>query len=308
MKPLLIIFALLAGSLPGILGSQTKRPQSPRTIEPIVGVVQTVSYHGVSFSFDRALTEGVTPLTIPASTEGKPSDIWPDHVGFALARYPRPRSLPPEDPHIRVFSIPKFREALATATVEYKKSMAQSSKVEDWTIYLDTEVGLLKSLLKSKPQGANLRNLLSRTRGSKGCGGTMPFLPLWEACQAFVARAQYVKFKNGEGVLFLTQQNVSETSQVTNQGLEYAFQGVTDDGQSYVYAEFSVTAPFLPKGEEPAVEAWDRKNYLLSNKSAKYQQHVRPIVAKLETLPANQFKPNLELLENLIGSLDVRLK
>lgn len=310
MKPkylLLLIFALLVGSVAVFPAAQRRSSQPQRDIE-IVGVVQTVSYQGVTFTFDRSLAEGVTPLTIPASTEGKPSDIWPDHVGFSLNGYPRTRSSAPEDPHIRVFSIPRFREALATATTEYKKTLSQPGKTEDWTTYLDTEVGLLKSLLKTKPQGASLHTFLTRSRGNNGCGGTMPFLPLWEACQAFVARALYVKFKNGEGVLFLTQQDVSETSQVTNQGLEYAFQGITNDGQSYVYAEFSVNAPFLPKGDEPAVEAWNQKNYLLSHRSAQYHKYVAPIVMKLEALPANQFKPNLTLLEDLIRSFDVQSK
>ena len=110
----------------------------------------------------------------------------------------------------------------------------------------------------------------------------MPFLPLWEACQAFVARPRYVRFKNGEGVLFLTQMDVGETSQVTNQGLEYAFQGMTNDGQFYVYAEFSVAAPFLPMGNEPEVQQWNEKNYLLSHKSPAYQKFVIQKMHKVE--------------------------
>ncbi len=301
---LFIVAVLLASSVVLAPASQRAMRQDARAID-IVGVVQTVSYQGITFTFDRSLAPDVTSETIPASTEGKLSDIWPEHAGFTLVDYPRPRSLPPKDPHIRVFSIPQFRDALAIATKEFKKSLVQPTNTEDWTTNLDTEVGLLKSLLKRKPQQASLRSFLAMTRGERGCGGAMPFLPLWEACQAFVARARYVKFKNGEGVLFLTQQNVSETSQVTNQGLEYAFQGITNDGQTYVYAEFSVAAPFLPKGDEAMVQAWNEKNYLLPHNSAEYRRYVRPIIAKLERLPANQFRPNLRLLEQLVESLEV---
>src|SRR5262245_41377425 len=306
---LLIVAILLARGVALTPAGQRTKPQDARANDvEVVGVVQNVNYEGISLAVDRSLAQGVTPQTIPAATEGKPSDIWPEHIGFSLVGLGRPRSLPETDPHIRVFSIAKFRDALGTATKEYEKSLAQPAKTENWATYLDTEVNLLKSLLKTKPTAANLRSFLAKKRGQNGCGGTMPFLPLWEACQAFVARPLYVKFKNGEGVLFLTQQDVSETSQVTNQGLEYAFQGITNDGQSYVYAEFAVTAPFLPKGDEPAVQAWNQKNYLLSHKSAQYQRYVRPIVAKLETLPATQFKPNLKLLEELMGSLEVHSK
>ena len=265
-----------------------------------------VTYKGVTFTFDPSLTSEVRSETIPASTEGKPSDIWPEHAGFTLVGYPRQRSLPENDPQIRVFSIPLFREAFALASKEYMKTLVQPAKAEDWTRNFDAEVKDLKSLLATKPGKPSLRGFLTKLRRDHGCGPSMPFLPMWEVCQAFIARPRYVKFRNGEGVLFLTQMNVSETSQVTNQGLEYAFQGITNDGQHYIYAEFSVAAPFLPKGDEPAVQAWNRKNYLLSHKSPQYQRYVRPIVAKLEALPSNQFKPNLQLLEQLIQSLDVR--
>jgi hypothetical protein len=304
----LIAMILLASVALTPAGQRTKPQDARATDIEIFGVAKSTSYQGVSFYVDQSLAKSVAPETIPASTQGKPSDIWPEHIGFTLIGLPRPRSLPGKDPHIRVFSIPKFREALGIATKEYQKSLAQPAKVEDWSTYLDTEVNLLKSLLKTKPVKATLRSFLTKQRGAKGCGGSMPFLPLWEACQAFVARPRYVKFKNGEGVLFLTQQDVSETSQVTNQGLEYAFQGITNDGQSYVYAEFSVAAPFLPKGDEAAVRAWNEKNYLLSHRSAEYQRYVRPIVVKLEALPANQFEPKLQLLDQLVESLAVRAR
>jgi len=265
----------------------------------------TVSYQGVTFTFDPSLAAEVTSETIPASTDSKPSDTWPEHPGFTFVGYPRPRSLPPRDPHLRVFSLSKFREAFRVASKEYAKTLVNPAPFDDWTIDFDKEVRLLKSLLAAKPRQANLGRFLAKARGQKGCRAAMPFLPMWEACQALVAHARYVKFRNGEGVFFLTQWD-TETSRVTNDGLEYAFQGITNDGQYYVYAEFSVAAPFLPKGDEPEVQAWNVKNYLLPHKSPQYQKYVRPIAAKLDALPANRFKPNLDLLERLIGSLEVQ--
>jgi hypothetical protein len=132
----------------------------------------------------------------------------------------------------------------------------------------------------------------------------MPFLPMWEACQAFVAHVRYVNFKNGRGVFFLTQWN-TETSQVVNAGLEYVFQGITNDGRYWIYAEFSVSAPSLLNGDEPEVRAWDTENYLLPHNSEKYQEYLRPVVAKLEATPDNEFRPNLRLLEQLIESLRI---
>lgn len=135
----------------------------------------------------------------------------------------------------------------------------------------------------------------------------MPFLPMWEATQAFISHVRYVRFKNGKGVFFLTQWD-TETEQITNERLEYAFQGITDDGQYYVYAEFSVAAPFLPTGSQPEVVAWNEKNYLLLHGSKKYQSYLRPVLAKFEALPEDQFQPNLALLEELVESLQIDTK
>jgi hypothetical protein len=128
---------------------------------------------------------------------------------------------------------------------------------------------------------------------------------MWEAQQAFVSNVKYVNFRNGKGVFFLTQWD-TETSQITNDGLEYAFQGITDDGKYYVYAEFSVSAPTLLNGNEPAVIAWNEKEYLLLRQSKEYQAYVRRVAAQLEALRGDEFKPKLGSFERLISSLAVQ--
>jgi len=258
----------------------------------------------VHLSFDPSLASQVKTETVFASVEGKPSDIWPEHPGFTLVGYPRPRNMPDTDPEIRVFSVPKYREAMTIAGKEYAKSLAAGEKADDWAKDFDDEVALLKKLLDEKPTGTDVDSFLTKARGKTPCGA-MPWLPMWDACQAFASRVKYVNFKNGRGVFFLTQWD-TETSQVSNAGLEYAFQGITDDGQHYIYGEFSVAAPVLPKGDEPEVKAWDQKNYLLDHNSPQYQQYLQPVVAKLEALSADKFQPNLELLEKLMASLELQ--
>src|SRR5215813_3693536 len=264
----------------------------------------SINYKGVHFTLDPTLAAQVKSETVPASVEGKPSDIWPEHPGFTLVGYPRPRTMAETDPEIRVFSVAKYREAMTIAGKEYAKSLAPGEKAGDWAKDFDDEVGLLKKLLSEKPTGPDVDNFLARARGKTPCEA-MPWLPMWDACQAFVSHVKYINFKNGKGVFFLTQWD-TETSQVSNAGLEYAFQGITDDGQHYVYGEFSVAAPVLPKGDEPEVKAWDQKNYLLDHNSPQYQQYLQPVVAKLEALSADKFQPNLELLEKLMASLELQ--
>lgn len=284
--------------------------QSPTTPVSIPKTTNSVGYKGISFTYDPSLASDVKSETIPASLEGKPCDIWPEHPGFELVGYPKSRSMTETDPRIRVFSIAKFREAFSVAGTEYAKSVVYPKAEWDWAKDFDEEICVLRALLVKQPKSDKLKAFLANARASEARKlddfPQMPFLPMWEASQAFFTRPQYVNFKNGRGVFFLTQWNVSETSQVTNDGLDYAFQGMTSDGQFLIYAEFAVTAPFLPNDNDPDVAAWNEKNYLLPQKSTQYQDYLGPIVAKLQTLRADHFRPNLGLLEQLISSMEVR--
>jgi hypothetical protein len=299
----LLIFTVLA-----VLAFTVIRQPTP-ALNRVIQLRQSssASYARVSFDFDLSLAKEVKAEMIPASLDGKPSDIWPEHPGFYLVDYPRPRTLPASDPQIRVFSVQKFREAFDVASKEFVKTVVSRPKLRSWTIDFEEEVRVLKTLLASKPAPASLGRFLAKTRGKKGCSAAMPFLPMWEACQALVAHVTYVNFQKGQGVFFLTQWD-TETSQITNDGLVYAFQGITDDGKYYVYAEFSVSTPVLPNGDEPSVKEWNEKNYLLSHQSRQYLAYQRPVVAELEALRGDKFQPKLKLLEQLIESLKVEMK
>jgi len=295
-------------SIHPLLRRQTSRTaQANPLTQPIANKENHVDYAGVRFTFDPSLASSVESGTIPAVVEGMPADIVPEHPSFRLVGYPRIQNMRPSDPKIKVFSIAKFREAVSIASKADAKNVVYPLNPPDWTTYFDTEVRVLKALMASKPAQASVGRFLAKARGESGCSAAMPFLPMWKACQAFASHVRYVNFKNGQGVFFLTQWD-TETEQISNDGLEYAYQGITNDGRYWVYAEFSVTAPFLPRGDEPEVVAWNEKNYLLSHKSKEYQNYLRPVLTKLEALPANKFQPNLELVEQLIGSLEVQSK
>ena len=303
--PILVMFLTcgIAGAVTGLLLDRQSSQSVPVKPAPIAKESNTVSYKGVSFTFDRSLASEIESETIPANVDGKPCDIVPEHLAFTLVGYPRRRGMPDNDPHIRVFRITKFREAVSVASKENAKSVVYPPNPPDWTTYFDEEVRTLRAMIAERPSLSNLKSFVVKTRRDRD-NTQMPFLPMWEATQAFVSHVRYLNFKNGKGIFFLTQWD-TETSQITNEGLEYAFQGITNDGQYYVYAQFSVTAPFLPQVDEPDVVAWNEKNYLLPHKSKEYQTYLRPVLDKLEALPANKFQPSLVLFEQLIGSLQI---
>jgi hypothetical protein len=237
---LLILISVLVGltscTRRSAIATAVAQTENPGNTKVSSSTKTNVSFKGVIFTFDPSLAADVRAETIPAKVDGKPADIHPEHSGFTFIAYPRLPGLPPNETQLRIFPLNKFREALTTAGDELSKSFQNPKDRENWGNYLDEEVRILKSLLAKKPQQASLGRFLAKARGEQGCRGAMPFLPLWEGCQAFVARTRFVKFGNGEGVFFLTQWD-RETSQVTNEWLEYAFQGITYDGRYYVDAE-----------------------------------------------------------------------
>jgi hypothetical protein len=284
--------------------SITSQPLEPTSQIQVIN--RNANYGGVSFKYDSLLASKVVGETVREWVHDKPSDVIPEHPSFTLVDYPLFKNSPQGNPQIKVFSLNKFRRAMRAASTEGNKHVVYPRNPPSWTTYFDEEVRILKSLLAGKP-ARDVQRFVAKARGHEGCSAAMPFLPMREACQAFVARVRYVNFKNGKGVFFLTQWD-RETTQINNQWLECAFQGITDDGRYWVYAEFPVAAPFLPRGDEPEIVAWNEQNYLLAHESKEYQAYLRPVRAKLEALPAKQFQPNLELLEKLIGSLEVKIK
>ena len=259
--------------------------EAPLNYERIAGQTKVVSYKGITFTFDSSLASKVLAETIPANTGGQAAEIFPEHSAFSLVGFRRPSRLSPRSREIRIFPLARFRKI--NPAVDY-------------------EVRSLLEILKKRPTAATLNSQMVKAREDK-TDDPLPFIPMFSAGHAFVAHIRYVKFKQGNGILFLTQW-VTETEQISNEGLEYAFQGITEDGKHYVSAEFPVEATFLPRGDEPAVMKWNEKNYLLPIESKEYQDYLRPVVAKLEALPAKKFLPRLELLEQLIASLEVRAK
>ena len=297
------IFVVVIGTLAASLAGYAHHPNQSETNNRVFSA-KAVKYGGVSFQVDESLATEVRAETVRASLEGKPSDLWPEHVAFTLVGAPLPRRVPSDFPQLRVFSVQRFRDAVDSGYRDMAKGGGFPA-AESWTNDFDEEVRVLHALLTARPGQSTVQSFLKRTRHKTDFNKGMPFLPMWEAHQAFMSHVKYVNFRNGSGVFFLTQWDI-ETSQIANDGLEYAFQGITRDGRYYVYAEFSVSAPTLPNGDEPAVIAWNEKNYLLPRQSKKYQDYIRRVVARLYALRGDEFQPKLESFERLISSLNVQ--
>ncbi|MFN2114838.1 MAG: hypothetical protein ACK2T6_03920 [Anaerolineae bacterium] len=88
-------------------------------------------------------------------------------------------------------------------------------------------------------------------------------------------------------------------SPVTNDDLRYIYQGFTNDGDYLVAAFFPIRAPGLPE-DESAVSDDERAAY-----DADPVAQVAEIAEELATLPAGDWEPSRDALDDLVGSLRI---
>jgi hypothetical protein len=126
----------------------------------------------------------------------------------------------------------------------------------------------------------------------------LPFLPLFNASQVMHAQTQYLNFKNGQGLRYLTEFDQGILP-INNNELIYTYQGLTNDGKYYVAAVLPVNHPSLPAGEkvtgnEPPEFTSDFPAYLAN------------VVKTLNPQAANTFTPDLTQLDAMLSSLEIK--
>ena len=127
----------------------------------------------------------------------------------------------------------------------------------------------------------------------------IPVLPLINAAQIFRAQVRYLPFRNGMGVRFVTAY-VDELTPITNENLVYIFQGLTIDGKFYVSLFYPLAAKALPDNAGYTLAAQDIDAFIKD-----FDRYLIDAVNTVERQPANQFTPDLSVLDNLVSSLQV---
>jgi hypothetical protein len=246
------------------------------------------TYRGVSFDYSASLASEIKAETIPAYAlnyeTDKPDNAVPEHIVFKFAgSYASRHTSSSFSPRIAIYPIEGYKKALA--------------KSQSYVQQFEADIQRLKRILSQK---------------AGAWDGEIPLLPFGSASQEFHARVKYLNFQNGSGVMFLTQYNI-EPALINNQGLTYAFQGITDDGTYYVSATFPVTVPFLPENystmnteDYNLIPPKSYQGYEYESYQKSYKSYLDKVINKLESLPSENYQPDLVILENLIHSLDVK--
>jgi hypothetical protein len=247
----------------------TTQPTAAVTASPAptgdVGV--TVEDGGVRFVIPNGLAVGATSEMVPAGGAGDaqapPWAIYPEHRRFTLESYAGPADL--LRPTIQVFPTEAYRAVSPLA---------------------DDAIAALQDLLAAQPATPE----------------SIPVLPVQNAVQLLRAQVQYLAFDSGRGVRFLTfyAQNAAPLS---NPGLLYVYQGLTDDGRYVVSAILPVSAPIL----DPAAPAVPFPTADASGgfQPEAYEAYLAALVERLNTVGPAEVTPDLSQLDALVQSLQV---
>jgi hypothetical protein len=125
----------------------------------------------------------------------------------------------------------------------------------------------------------------------------MPLLPLFNLKSVMHTHVQYLDFKSGHGLRYLTLLGQG-IMPINNRNLIYVYQGLTQDRKYYVAAVLPLNHSSLPAdetitGNEPAEFTSD------------YSKYVNTTAAALNTQTPESFTPDLTRLDAMMSSLEI---
>jgi putative hemolysin len=247
----------------GVLVSQGSGEALKLTRTPS-GNTHTAEFGGVKIAFDDQLAksaQGETVAAIPVTEGSVMGGAAPTAIRFLF-----------DGAQAENFTNPRLPQVLIYKTDEWAKIDPLFAQ------YIDE----LKSLLAAKPAVIT---------------GSIPVLPPIPAAQVFHVKPQYLDFKNGSGVGFVTYYSQA-VNPITAKDLFYTFQGLTSDGQYYVTVYSPVDTTLLPEQANMDSAAYEEfaKNY---------EKFLADLVAQLNALLPAAYTPDLVLVDELVKSIEI---
>lgn len=116
--------------------------------------------------------------------------------------------------------------------------------------------------------------------------------------QQFFSNAEFIDFKNGSGVRFVTVYAIQDSVPVTNEYLQYVFIGLTGNGDCYVKAKFAITHADIPSS------GWIPDEVYSDSSGELMEEYFMDNTWLLESAP-DGFFPELEYFDAIIESLAI---
>ncbi len=257
---------------------QTAQDPAPATDEPTATVEpQTPPFPGQPFAYD--ILTGTIPPGLASNISGEtfaqalgddlpPWEVTPGHIEIGLDGY------------------------------------ILSEKFHRPRLYVFPVFGLAAAQQGAASNINRLNEILSNP-GAPLTAQNLPGVHFFNAGAVFAANAQIIPFQNGSGVRALTIY-AQYFAPANNEDLFYHFQGLSDNGQTYIIAILPVTHPGLPRDSQdeamppgsnfPAFPGYEASEQALAD-------YYRTVSDLLTAAAPDSFSPSLNDLDSLIQSL-----
>jgi hypothetical protein len=259
-------------------GGLPSTPGLASSLQPIHG---TAFGRDISLGYDPSLAPLMEFVTVPAvavNDQNLYSDAHPMYAQFRFPGYQNGRSfeLPvyPFEAQVRIFptsEFPGYGDNSRQGFVNQKQ--------------------VLTALLENGLDPARCAQPFVEDPG-------LPFLPWVNMKQGFCAQPQVIEFPGGKGIRYLTWYSQGPNPVLDDQ-VFYTFQGLTDGGEFYISALFSVQTGIFPN-EPPTCDACGD-----SDPVAEMTAQLAKQLTQLNSAEAGSFSPSLTVLDNVIGSLTI---
>jgi hypothetical protein len=216
------------------------------------------NHGGMGFWYDPEVILELQAKTVPLS-QGGPRDVA--HPAYVQ------------------YSLPLDSGTISVAEIEFYSDMSEAAD-------------------QILPELTNL--LANRSALSLGCIPELPLAAFYRQCshQQFNANVEYIDFKNGTGVRFVTVYGIQDAAPVSNKHLVYVYQGITDDRQCYVSASFRLTHEDLEADAEIPRDVYsDSTGIALAEYFSEHEL--------LLNGAAKGYMPGLERFDQIMESIEV---
>jgi hypothetical protein len=231
-----------------------------------------VSFDRLSLVVPSGLAAGGSGTLVPEAKgdDIAPWDVAPEHIQFTLEGYALDGKMFPPQTYVY--------PAQAYAQLQERGSAAQSLE-------------RLQAVLAQSAM-VNIKEL--------------PAVPFFNVTQALATQVKVIPFQHGRGVRMVTEYAMARAI-INNHELIYHFEGLTDDGQSYVIAILPVTAPGLPEDGQPGgvVPQGGVPVPDFNDMNANWMGYYGDARQMLQDLEPGAYTPNLDQLDAMIGSLTI---
>jgi heat shock protein HslJ len=316
-KIVILLWVLLAGGVPLALQGQTADMTADRAVPTVEAPGQSAVELDATTPTDvppeptpmvLELIPVVDPPSIDAAGVLSPGQftIDPGALGFTWAAQQvagaaiDPSNRQPGLPPNLLIDLTDGNGAAATGDADAATGNVDLTRPQIRIIPISAYLEMLNQADTPEAGAAfdNLKALLDQ--GSMDSDDEMPTPPpLGDVSQINVARVQFFPFEGGQAVGYVAHIATTPGPVTNEDGLEYIIQGLSDDGNHYIFGVWPLGAAFLPD------TAADLSDDTLSSIQADVDAYLADLDSETEAAADSDFTPDLGNLRNALATITI---